>query len=220
MIPKVGQMVRIKFGDSEPDVGVVQRIKEAGDGYWDLDMDMYSYHMKREELDKACTLIEDVKCDCYHESDRYKPYSDGECWGTKEKDPCNCGGDKSRCEYYPEKPSLTAGDKFATEPIYDLEKVLCIDNNKPTITPIVDIHKIIDDAMEKKDRAVHIFITDNTTSVDVIPYEGGMSRWIFDRDYGTYECSECHNTNAYPAPYCPECGEKLAAAKEDKDGKD
>lgn len=26
----------------------------------------------------------------------------GVCWGTKECDQCNCGGDMSRCDFYPE----------------------------------------------------------------------------------------------------------------------
>lgn len=29
--------------------------------------------------------------------------SDERCFGTKEKDPCSCGGDKSKCNYYAEK---------------------------------------------------------------------------------------------------------------------
>lgn len=34
-------------------------------------------------------------CKCYHTKDEH-----GECWGTKEKDPCSCGGDKTLCDYY------------------------------------------------------------------------------------------------------------------------
>lgn len=28
-----------------------------------------------------------------------------ECWGTKERLYCNCGGDPSKCDFYPEKRS-------------------------------------------------------------------------------------------------------------------
>lgn len=50
------------------------------------------------------------KCECYHAIERtlYNPYTpqrysviDGECWGTKEKDRCNCKGDKCKCDFYP-----------------------------------------------------------------------------------------------------------------------
>lgn len=26
----------------------------------------------------------------------------GVCWGTKERDQCNCGGDMTQCDFYPE----------------------------------------------------------------------------------------------------------------------
>lgn len=52
------------------------------------------------------------KCECYHEVTRmlyssileqlYPTAIDGECWGTKERDICNCQGDKCKCDFYPE----------------------------------------------------------------------------------------------------------------------
>lgn len=52
------------------------------------------------------------KCECYHVTERavYDPLLqqkrfieyDGECWGTKERDICNCKGDRCRCDFYPE----------------------------------------------------------------------------------------------------------------------
>lgn len=35
-----------------------------------------------------------TECKCYHE---------GKCWGTKEMDPCECGGDEKKCDFYPTK---------------------------------------------------------------------------------------------------------------------
>lgn len=43
--------------------------------------------------EKPTTTFE--PCKCYHTKDEH-----GECWGTKEKDPCSCGGDKTLCDYY------------------------------------------------------------------------------------------------------------------------
>lgn len=55
------------------------------------------------------------KCDCYHiESKRrytYNPITGDPighdidvsvCWGTKETDECSCGGDRTKCDFYPE----------------------------------------------------------------------------------------------------------------------
>lgn len=81
---------------------------------------------------------------------------------------------------------------------------------------IPDIHKIIDDAMEKRDRTVTIFITDSTTSISVSPLESGRPAWIYHEgipgiQFNKYSCPECGNRNTYPTPYCPTCGEALSA---------
>ena len=79
-------------------------------------------------------------------------------------------------------------------------------------TPIVDIHKIIDDAMEKKDRYVTIFISKEGTTINVHPYEDKESKWIYhDPNESNYhfECSECGSISEFATPYCPVCGEKL-----------
>lgn len=36
-------------------------------------------------------------CKCY-----YSEYGYGVCWGTKEREACSCGGDRSLCDHYPE----------------------------------------------------------------------------------------------------------------------
>lgn len=53
-----------------------------------------------------------MKCDCYHADKNYLGRI-GVCWGTKEMEPCSCGGDKSKCDFYPElrERSLTIMDK-------------------------------------------------------------------------------------------------------------
>lgn len=54
------------------------------------------------------------KCDCYHVQTKLRHtyhitavpvyyYMDvGVCWGTKERDECFCGGDRTKCDFYPE----------------------------------------------------------------------------------------------------------------------
>ena len=54
------------------------------------------------------------KCKCYHlrQTTRYtyhpltgSPIAHdievGVCWGTREADECNCGGDETKCDFYP-----------------------------------------------------------------------------------------------------------------------
>ena len=55
------------------------------------------------------------KCDCYHLQPKtrytYHPLTGrpiahdievGVCWGTRECDECSCGGDRTKCDFYPE----------------------------------------------------------------------------------------------------------------------
>lgn len=57
-----------------------------------------------------------TKCSRYHK---------GECWGTKERDQCSCGGYTSKCDFYPEKRNIKV---FAI----DFDGTLC-DNAWPEI---------------------------------------------------------------------------------------
>lgn len=76
----------------------------------------------------------------------------------------------------------------------------------------IDIHKLIDDALEKKDRYVNIFITNVATSVYVYPCDDANPRWIAVR--GGFECSECRQLSLKTSPCCPICGERLAGVEE------
>ena len=74
----------------------------------------------------------------------------------------------------------------------------------------LDINKIIDDAMEKKDRFVSVFIMGATVSVKVEPLESRDPRWIL-REIATpekykirkynFECSECHTLSETSNPF-------------------
>lgn len=45
------------------------------------------------------------KCDCWHEVEPfcYNDKINGVCYGTKEREYCQCGGDNAKCDFYPEK---------------------------------------------------------------------------------------------------------------------
>lgn len=76
-------------------------------------------------------------------------------------------------------------------------------------TQNIDIYKIIDDAMTKKDRNVTIFISGENTSVYIRPEEKPM--WV--KKNGWYQCPECQNESRNVSIYCPTCGEKMYGVK-------
>lgn len=40
-----------------------------------------------------------MACKCYH-ADKNFLGEIGVCWGTKECEPCSCGGDEAKCDFY------------------------------------------------------------------------------------------------------------------------
>ena len=70
------------------------------------------------------------QCNCYYQR-LYRDYAYditgtklaifdklvGECWGTKEREQCSCGGDPSKCDFYPEKRQQTEKGTFDKEEI-------------------------------------------------------------------------------------------------------
>lgn len=63
------------------------------------------------------------KCDCYHLEPEQHYFADENgasiyeairvprCWGTKEKDVCDCDGDRSRCSFYERVRAQAAEEK-------------------------------------------------------------------------------------------------------------
>ena len=50
------------------------------------------------------------KCNCYHEE-----YNRIECWGTKERETCSCGGDETKCDFYSQKRASAQARKVIKE---------------------------------------------------------------------------------------------------------
>lgn len=71
-----------------------------------------------------------------------------------------------------------------------------------------NLHKIIDDAMERGDRQVHISITKYGTSVYVSPAgENDGMKWIEQhKDIAAYRCSDCGGFSNSADTYCKHCG--------------
>lgn len=58
-------------------------------------------------------------CKCYHDEKNFLGKV-GVCWGTAERDACSCGGDKSKCDFYPsvreeEKKPVTHYDRIVSK---------------------------------------------------------------------------------------------------------
>lgn len=56
-----------------------------------------------------------MTCKCYHLRTRYDGTLVSECWGTREKDQCSCGGYEERCTFYPEKKEKALKNKIYEE---------------------------------------------------------------------------------------------------------
>lgn len=87
-----------------------------------------------------------------------------------------------------------------------------------SINKLLNIHKIIDDAMEKRDRTVSIFISaeNNAVSVNVYPVDHDKCQWI-ETDDGMI-CSNCGNREStwdHPT-YCSKCGELMHGIRKKK----
>ena len=46
---------------------------------------------------KMVNFFKPQQCDAYHTDCGFP-----QCYGTKEREPCACGGDKRKCDFYPE----------------------------------------------------------------------------------------------------------------------
>ena len=138
-------------------------------------------------------------------------------------DPCckgGCEGCPSTYGYLPIPDYCDYPENYPCTKCWDRE-IPETETKKPykviaEIKPQIDISALVDEAMEKKDRTVHIFIMGDNISVDVRPLEESDPRWIVHEENRTrhvvryqFECSECRTYSQDPTPYCPFCGEKL-----------
>lgn len=88
---------------------------------------------------------------------------------------------------------------------------VCLERDSVT----VDIHKIIDDAMEKKDRTVNIYIGESGTSIYVSPRDDEPLAWVPNPKGIGYLCPTCGYWDIDQRPYCSTCGEKLKRLSEE-----
>ena len=67
-----------------------------------------------------------VDCSCYHDDINFIGKR-GVCWGTKEMEPCSCGGDAAKCDFYDyvrARARKTKFDYIVSMSLEDLAKYL------------------------------------------------------------------------------------------------
>lgn len=87
-------------------------------------------------------------------------------------------------------------------------------------TPTVDFYKIIDDAIEKHDRSISIFISPDGITINVYPLTNDDPKeWKRIKGvagYGDlYICPYCGSGVTQPTIYCGECGERVNYPNDD-----
>lgn len=66
------------------------------------------------------------KCACWHEKSDLWQFGSGCCWGTKECDPCDCGGDRSKCDFFPEIREKAAQEQCGGKEPEEIRNALSI----------------------------------------------------------------------------------------------
>lgn len=145
------------------------------------------------------------KCSCYRKTDRYLPYACGECLGTKEIDPCLCGGYRIQCDFYPGVRDQAAQEKEYPKVIaVDFDGTLC-ENKWPDIgEPNLELFEYLKDMKTLGAKIIlwtnrsgfelnmavdwcreHELIFDavNENLPEIIEYFGSDTRKIFANEY-------------------------------------
>lgn len=110
------------------------------------------------------------KCECYHEGPKLitKPHIFGSspsleiigrCHGTKEREECTCGGDESKCDFYPEKR------KAAKEKVEAEFSKMCDMNAKELLGCIID------EVATRRNINALVYLNNDSMHISIYPYE-------------------------------------------------
>ena len=91
------------------------------------------------------------ECDCYGQYIDCLGKSFGRCLGTKEIETCDCGGDESKCDFYPERRKKSKKPSF-----YDIIQELIENNFELTIRRGTDFEEML--RVSVRDRNNGIFV--------------------------------------------------------------
>lgn len=165
------------------------------------------------------------KCHCYHTQKKtrytYNQYTGspiphdvevGVCWGTKECDECNCGGNETKCDFYPEvrkkakKESVRVGEDYLII-TYDCchpdVPTLCIAREEGSKVRV--LNTIQGDAAF----GMYHYLTGGAE------FKERQGKWKLNKD-GSGTCDQCNRTqkNVWDYDnyqnYCGHCGAKMS----------
>lgn len=144
------------------------------------------------------------KCNCYVEerhlthytvprNPNYKTVS--RCYGTKEREECSCGGDETKCNFYPEKRAAAQARK-ATEDL-DKNKKYTYEETKEQFLMAWNTNAYIN-MCESSDMENAIKALDKQIARKPIV---GIQSFL--------KCACCHSVVRTTDNYCHECGQML-----------
>lgn len=84
--------------DTDNEIGKWLDMKRIESSYIPVQIQFYTRDDHIRDAIKRTPNRNDPLCDCYHFE-----YGYGQCWGTKERDSCNCHGNTKYCDFYPRK---------------------------------------------------------------------------------------------------------------------
>ena len=152
------------------------------------------------------------KCDCYHTEQKIQyTYSQftgqpiphnipvGVCWGTKECDECDCGGNRMRCDFYPEVRAQAKSEVTVQDAINHFKYGISHDIFSEPVTTYAEM------AVEALDnKAPKIVIRDGYDDSDDV-YCPCCKTYIGANEY---VWDDFHNREWKPI-YCQECGQAM-----------
>lgn len=129
-----------------------------------------------------------AKCSCY-----YQHGLKTVCYGTKEMEVCSCGGDESKCNFYPEKRK----PKMATEKRY------------------IDANALLEFALNRYNKTIIPSDIESFPTVDAVKVVHGRWENITGGMVVLGDCSECKvRQPVIGTNYCNNCGADMRERKE------
>ena len=146
-----------------------------------------------------------AKCDCY-----FQHGLKFLCYGTKEMEECSCGGDKSKCDFYPEKRQQKTANKKRLDLID--RSALGIGICNPLVFDKIEYAHGWNCAIE---------IIQNAPTVDAVEVEKykALVEMYHDlrENFVDYYCSGEQNVAPYCLNKCKECVDKWGYCKQYSD---
>jgi hypothetical protein len=105
---------------------------------------MLNYKERTPVVTNADRIRASMICECYRAEKNFLGKV-GVCWGTRERDACSCGGDKSKCDFYPSvreegKKPMTHFDEIKAMGAEEMAARLAKHNERSAVCPNFGAH--------------------------------------------------------------------------------